>query len=177
VHAEGKNVVGYASQKSVQTMFRNWYTSSFLPEVIASTDTEDSYNYTKPYSVVNGINQADSRGSKIFVPKNVSTTLYYPEGMEYVGVVNEGKSVLGNTDNRTVTHYPSENKVVIDFKQENYYGIVETIFAVKYKVPAGTPVGTYTAPKVPHAVVTTYDDQVFETDALTNDSNDTTTLA
>ncbi|MBC2186162.1 DUF5011 domain-containing protein [Listeria sp. FSL L7-0253] len=177
VHAEGKNVVGYASQKSVQTMFRNWYTSSFLPEVMASTDTEDSYNYTKPYSVVNGINQTDSRGSRIFVPKNVTTTLYYPEGMEYAGVVNEGKSVLGNTDNRTITHYPSENKVVIDFKQENYYGVVETIFAVKYKVPAGTPVGTYTAPKVPHAVITTYDDQVFETDALTNDSNDTTTLA
>ncbi|EBF5203443.1 DUF5011 domain-containing protein [Listeria monocytogenes] len=177
VRADGKNVVGYAAQRHVETMFRNWYTSSFLPEVMPSTDTEESFNYTKPYSVVNGINAMDARGSKIFVPKNVKTTLYYPEGMEYVGVVNEGRSLLTNNANRTITHYPSENKVVIDFNQESYYGIVETIFAVKYKVPEGTNEGTYTAPKVPHAVITTYDDQVFETDALTNDSNDTTTLA
>ncbi|MBC2157150.1 bacterial Ig-like domain-containing protein [Listeria innocua] len=177
IRAEGKTVVGYANQKQVDTMFRNWYTSSFLPEVSPSTATEDSYNYTKPYSVVNGISQMDGRGSKIFVPKNVKTTLYYPEGMEYVGVVNENKSLLTNNENRTITHYPNENKVEIDFKQENYYGIIETILAVKYKVPEGTEEGTYTSPKVPHAVITTYDDKVFETDALTNDASDTTTLA
>ncbi|WP_206712402.1 hypothetical protein, partial [Escherichia coli] len=64
------------------------------PDVLASTDDEDSYAYTKSYSVVNGMNQVDERGTNIFSPKNVSTTLYYPEGMEYVGVVNEKYALL-----------------------------------------------------------------------------------
>lgn len=76
VHAEGKKVVGYAEQDSIQTMFRNYYTQKVLPEVLPSTDEVASYNYTKFYSVINGLNQEDARGAKIFVPKNVTTTLF-----------------------------------------------------------------------------------------------------
>ncbi|MBC1417362.1 cell surface protein, partial [Listeria innocua] len=72
IRAEGRNVVGAAEQSSVETMFRTWYTSATLPSVTASTDTEDSFNYTKPYSVVNSIVQEDERGSKAFVPKHVT---------------------------------------------------------------------------------------------------------
>lgn len=177
VHAEGKKVVGYAEQDSVQTMFRNYYTQKVLPEVLPSNDDVDSYNYTKFYSVINGMNQEDSRGARNFVPKNVTTTLYYPEGMEYAGVVNQSGSLISNTDKRTITHYPEENKVVIDFKQMYYNGVPDTVFAVKYKIPKGTSAGIYTAPKVPHAVTTTYDDKVFESDALTNVITDLTKLA
>ncbi|MBC1648492.1 cell surface protein, partial [Listeria welshimeri] len=48
---------------------------------------------------------------------------------------------------------------------------------MKYKIPKGTPAGTYTAEKTPHTTITTYDDEVFETDALTSDALDLTTLA
>lgn len=177
IHAEGRNVVGAAEQSHVETMFRNWYSTATLSSVTASTDTEDSFNYTKCYSVVNSIVQEDGRGSKSFVPKHVSVTLYYPEGMEYVGVVNESKSLLENTADRTITPYPEENKVVIDCNQQNFPSSPGTIYAVKYKVPKGTKAGTYTTNKVPHAVITTYDNNVFETDALTNNASDMTTLA
>ncbi|MBC1417377.1 hypothetical protein HB822_14380, partial [Listeria innocua] len=148
-----------------------------LPEVLPSTDEEDSFNYTKFYSVVNGMNQEDGRGARFFDPKNVTTTLYYPEGMEYEGIVNQSGNTITSNDKRTITHYPEENKVVIDFKQMYYNGVADSVFAVKYKVPKGTPAGTYSAPKVPHAVMTTYDDKVFESDALTNIATDLTTLA
>ncbi|MBC1926180.1 cell surface protein, partial [Listeria innocua] len=52
-----------------------------------------------------------------------------------------------------------------------------SIYGVKYKVPKGTAVGTYSTEKTPHAVITTYDGEVFESDALTNNSSDLTTLA
>ncbi|MBC1447856.1 cell surface protein, partial [Listeria welshimeri] len=78
IHAEGNKVVGYAKQDHVKTMFRNWYDSSWLKEVTASTASYDSYNYTKPYSVVNALNQPDSRGARVFMPKHVTTTIYYP---------------------------------------------------------------------------------------------------
>ncbi|MBC1497836.1 cell surface protein, partial [Listeria welshimeri] len=177
VHAEGKKVVGYAEQDSIQTMFRNYYTQKVLPEVLPSTDEVASYNYTKFYSVVNGMSQEDARGAKYFIPKNVTTTLYYPEGMEYVGIVNQSGNQITSNDKRTITHYPEENKVVIDFKQMYNNNAAETIFAVKYKVPKNTSAGKYSAPKVPHAVMTTYDDKVFESDALTNIATDLTTLA
>lgn len=177
IHAEGNKVVGYANQEHVQTMFRNWYNYHGLPEVFASTDTVASYNYTKPYSVVNAYSQLDSRGAKFFVAKNITTTLYYPEGMEYVGVVNNNGSLMTNNSNLTITPYPEENKVVIDCKQLNYNTSSSSIFSVKYKVPEGTPTGTYTAPQIPHAAITTYDDNVFETDALTSNTADLTTLA
>ncbi|WP_239256918.1 bacterial Ig-like domain-containing protein [Listeria ilorinensis] len=177
IHAEGNKVVGYANQDHVKTMFRNWYVNLGLPEVLASTDTIDSYNYTKPYSVVNGLNELDNRGAKYYTPKNVQVTLYYPEGMEYVGVVNQSGVIQKNNSLQTITPYPEENKVVIDFKQENYQGSSGTIFTVKYKVPKGTPAGTYTAPKVPHAVITTYDGEIFESDALTTNTSNLTTLA
>ncbi|MBC1460860.1 cell surface protein, partial [Listeria welshimeri] len=176
VHAEGKKVVGYAEQDSIQTMFRNYYTQKVLPEVLPSTDEVASYNYTKFYSVVNGMSQEDARGAKYFIPKNVTTTLYYPEGMEYVGIVNQSGNQITSNDKRTITHYPEENKVVIDFKQMYNNNAAETIFAVKYKVPKNTSAGKYSAPKVPHAVMTTYDDKVFESDALTNIATDLTTL-
>ncbi|MBC6116098.1 cell surface protein, partial [Listeria seeligeri] len=143
VHAEGKKVVGYAEQDSIQTMFRNYYTQKVLPEVLPSTDEVASYNYTKFYSVINGMNQEDARGAKYFIPKNVTTTLYYPEGMEYVGIVNQGGNLLISNDRRTITHYPEENKVVIDFKQMYYNGVPDTVYAIKYKIPKGTPEGTY----------------------------------
>ncbi|MBC6116134.1 hypothetical protein HB838_15035, partial [Listeria seeligeri] len=43
-------------------------------------------------------------------------------------------------------------------------------------VPKNTPAGKYSAPKVPRAVMTTYDDKVFESDALSNVITDLTTL-
>ncbi|MBC2262681.1 LPXTG cell wall anchor domain-containing protein [Listeria sp. FSL L7-0091] len=177
IHAEGKKVIGYAEQDSLQTMFRNYYTQKVLPEVLPSTDDVASYNYTKFYSVINGINQEDGRGARYFVPKNVTTTLYYPEGMEYVGVVNQSGSLISSSDKRTVTHYPEENKVVVDFNQMSYNGVADSVFAVKYKVPKGTNPGVYSAPKVPHAVMTAYDGTVFESDALSNIAADLTTLA
>ncbi|HAC2565467.1 TPA_asm: hypothetical protein GZH95_15360, partial [Listeria monocytogenes] len=92
-------------------------------------------------------------------------------------VVNEKYALLNENANTTITHYPEENKVVFDFKQQNFKGVTDTVYAIKYKIPKGTPAGTYTAPKVPHAVITTYDDKVFESDALTNNSTDLTTKA
>ncbi|HDA9545060.1 TPA: cell surface protein, partial [Listeria innocua] len=47
IRAEGNKVVGYANQDHVKTMFRTWYNNQRLSEVLASTDTTDSYNYTK----------------------------------------------------------------------------------------------------------------------------------
>ncbi|HAB0008190.1 TPA_asm: cell surface protein [Listeria monocytogenes] len=177
IHAEGGKVIGYANQDHVRTMFRNWYTSFSIEEVLASTATEESYNYTKPYSVVNGMNQLDSRGAKAYLPKNVTVSLYYPEGMEFAGVIDEYGSLMKNDSNKTITNYPNENKVVVDYKQLNYNGTTGSIFSVKYKVPEGTAVGTYSAPKVPHVVITTYDNEVFETDALTSNAANVSTLA
>ncbi|EDO0910152.1 cell surface protein, partial [Listeria monocytogenes] len=174
VHAEGNKVVGYANQDHVKTMFRNWYSNLGLPEVLASTDDTDSYNYTKNYSVVNGLNQLDSRGARAFDAKHITTTIYYPEGMEYAGVVNL-YGALKEDANLTFTNYPEEHKVVIDCKQLNYN--TSTYYAVKYKVPKGTPEGTYSASKPAHAVITTYDGEVFELDALTTNTADLTTLA
>ncbi|HBJ8690077.1 TPA: cell surface protein, partial [Listeria monocytogenes] len=71
IHAEGDKVVGYAKQDHVKTMFRNWYDSSWLKEVTASEGVYESYNYTKPYSVVNALNQQDSRGARVFMAKHV----------------------------------------------------------------------------------------------------------
>ncbi|MBC2307009.1 LPXTG cell wall anchor domain-containing protein [Listeria welshimeri] len=177
IHAEGGKVVGNSNQNHVQTMFRNWYPTQGTSENIASTDTKASYNYTKNYTIVTGLNQLDNRGAKWYTPKNTITTLYYPEGMEYEGIVNQNGTLMTSTSNKTITPYPNENKVVIDYKQLNNYGAVDTIFAVKYKIPKGTPAGTYTAEKTPHTTITTYDDEVFETDALTSDASDLTTLA
>ncbi|MBC1611626.1 cell surface protein, partial [Listeria welshimeri] len=160
-----------------KTMFRNWYNSQGLSEVLASTDTTDSYNYTKSYSVVNGSNNLDSRGAMSYIAKNIDVTLYYPEGMEYVNVVNNNGAVLSNNSNLTITNYPSENKVVVNCKQLNLSSSNNSIYGVKYKVPKGTAVGTYSTEKTPHAVITTYDGEVFESDALTNNSSDLTTLA
>ncbi|MBC6296735.1 DUF5011 domain-containing protein [Listeria sp. FSL L7-1517] len=172
IHAKGNKVVGYANQDHISTMFRYWYESQTIAESLASTDTETSYNYTKTYSVVNGLNQLDERGSKSFIPKSVSMTLYYPEGMEYMGIVNTSGYNVYASSNLAITPYPNENKVVIDLKQPIYNG-----FAVKYKIPKGTAVGTHKATQVPHAVVTTYDGKVFESDALTNNTADLTTTA
>ncbi|EEO6567021.1 LPXTG cell wall anchor domain-containing protein [Listeria monocytogenes] len=178
VHAEGNKVVGYANQDHVKTMFRNWYNNKGLPEVLASTDDTDSYNYTKTYSVVNGFNQLDGRGAINYVAKHITTTIYYPEGMEYVGVIDARYgSVMKENANLTFTSYPEEHKVVIDCNQLNYNSLSASIFAVKYKVPKGTPEGTYSATKPAHAVITTYDGEVFESDALTTNTADLTTLA
>ncbi|MBC1870113.1 LPXTG cell wall anchor domain-containing protein [Listeria seeligeri] len=177
IHAEGNKVVGYAKQDHVKTMFRNWYDSSWLKEVTASTASYDSYNYTKPYSVVNALNQPDSRGARVFMPKHVTTTIYYPAGMEFVGVADSNGNLSPSNANKTITNYPEENKVVIEFNQLNYNGVNDTVFSVKYKVPEGTPAGTYEAAKAPHAVITTYDGEVFESDALTKDTTDLTTVA
>ncbi|EAG5032004.1 TPA: cell surface protein, partial [Listeria monocytogenes] len=176
IHAEGNKVVGYTNQDHVKTMFRTWYSNQRLTEVLASTDTTDSYNYTKSYSVVNGLNNLDNRGSAYYLAKNIEMTLYYPEGMEFVNVVNHGGTPLTDNSNLTITNYPSENKVVVDCKQLNFNSANNSIYGVKYKVPKGTPVGTYSTAKAPHAVITTYDGEVFETDALTNNTNDLTTL-
>ncbi|PZG48520.1 cell surface protein [Listeria ivanovii] len=177
IHAEGNKVVGYSDQSHVKTMFRNWYNSQGLSEVLASTDTTDSYNYTKSYSVVNGSNNIDSRGAMNYIAKNIETTLYYPKGMEFVDVVNNNGAVLSNNSSLTITNYPSENKVVIDCKQLNLNSVNNSIYGVKYKVPKGTLVGTYSSAKAPHAVITTYDGEVFETDALSSNSSNLTTLA
>lgn len=177
IRAEGNKVVGYADQNHVKTMFRTWYNNQRLSEVLASTDTTDSYNYTKSYSVVNGMNSLDSRGAAVYIAKNVEVTLYYPEGMEFVNVVNNAGTVLQENSNVTITNYPSENKVVINNKHLNNSAASNSIYGVKYKVPKGTPAGTYSTSKAPHAVITTYDGEVFETDALTTNTNDLTTLA
>ncbi|EHC2217200.1 LPXTG cell wall anchor domain-containing protein [Listeria monocytogenes] len=177
IRAEGNKVVGYADQNHVKTMFRTWYYNQRLSEVLASTDTTDSYNYTKSYSVVNGMNSLDSRGAAVYIAKNVEVTLYYPEGMEFVNVVNNAGTVLQENSNVTITNYPSENKVVINNKHLNNSAASNSIYGVKYKVPKGTPAGTYSTSKAPHAVITTYDGEVFETDALTTNPNDLTTLA
>ncbi|HHP9240046.1 TPA: bacterial Ig-like domain-containing protein [Listeria monocytogenes] len=177
IHAEGNKVIGYADQDHVKTMFRNWYNDQRLSEVLASTDTTDSYNYTKSYSVVNGMNSLDSRGASVYITKNIEVTLYYPEGMEFVNVVNNAGTVLQENSNVTITNYPSENKVVINNKHLNNSSVSNSIYGVKYKVPKGTPAGTYSTSKAPHAVITTYDGEVFETDALTTNTNDLTTLA
>ncbi|EAD1623881.1 LPXTG cell wall anchor domain-containing protein [Listeria monocytogenes] len=177
IHAEGNKVIGYADQDHVKTMFRNWYNDQRLSEVLASTDTTDSYNYTKSYSVVNGMNSLDSRGASVYITKNIEVTLYYPEGMEFVNVVNNAGTVLQENSNVTITNYPSENKVVINNKHLNNSSVSNSVYGVKYKVPKGTPAGTYSTSKAPHAVITTYDGEVFETDALTTNTNDLTTLA
>ncbi|OFH71085.1 bacterial Ig-like domain-containing protein [Listeria monocytogenes] len=177
IHAEGNKVVGYSNQDHVKTMFRTWYNNQGLSEVLASTDDLNSYNYTKSYSVVNGLNNLDNRGALCYVAKNIDVTLYYPEGMEFVNVVNNNGAVLTDNSNQTITNYPSENKVVVNCKQLNLNSTNNSIYGVKYKVPKGTPVGTYSTAKAPHAVITTYDGEVFKTDALTTNSNDLTTLA
>lgn len=177
IHAEGNKVVGYANQDHVKTMFRNWYDSKWLKEVTASSAAYESYNYTKPYSVVNALNQQDARGARVYMAKHVTTTLYYPEGMEFVGVADSNGNLSPSNANKTITDYPEENKVVIEFNQLNYNGVNDAVYSVKYKVPEGTPAGTYTAAKAPHAVITTYDGQVFESDALTKDAKDLTTVA
>ncbi|EAG8523818.1 LPXTG cell wall anchor domain-containing protein [Listeria innocua] len=177
IRAEGKKVVGYADQDHVKTMFRNWYNDQRLSEVLASTDDTDSYNYTKSYSVVNGLNSLDSRGAAVYIAKNLEVTLYYPEGMEFVNVVNNAGTVLTENSNVTITNYPNENKVVINNKHLNNSSASNSIYGVKYRVPKGTPAGTYSTSKVPHAVITTYDGEVFESDALTTNTNDLTTLA
>ncbi|EPZ0768360.1 bacterial Ig-like domain-containing protein [Listeria monocytogenes] len=177
IRAEGNKVVGYADQNHVKTMFRTWYNDQRLSEVLASTDTTDSYNYTKSYSVVNGMNSLDSRGAAVYIAKNIEVTLYYPEGMEFVNVVNNAGTVLQENSNVTITNYPSENKVVINNKHLNNSATSNSIYGVKYKVPKGTPAGTYSTAKAPHAVITTYDGEVFESDALTTNTNDLTTLA
>lgn len=177
IHAEGNKVVGFAAQDHVKTMFRTWYVNHGLSEVLASSDTEPSYNYTKPYSVVNGINQLDSRGAYAYLAKNLKVTLYYPKGMEYVGVVNNNGIPITNNSNITITPYPNENKVIIDYKQMNISKIDNSIFSVKYKIPKETVAGTYSAPQIPHAVITTYDKKVFESDALTSIPSNLTTLA
>lgn len=174
VHAEGNLVLGYANQTHVKTMFRNWFTNQNMAEVLASTDTTNSYNYTKTYSVVNGSNQLDGRGAMNYLAKNVKMTLYYPEGMEFADVVNHSGSGLKSTSNLTITNYPTENKVEIDYKPEEYNQVMA--FAVKYKVPKGTTPGTYSTTEVPHATITTYDGKVFETDALTGNITDLTTV-
>lgn len=176
IRAEGNKVVGYADQNHVKTMFRTWYNDQRLSEVLASTDTTDSYNYTKSYSVVNGMNSLDSRGAAVYIAKNIEVTLYYPEGMEFVNVVNNAGTVLQENSNVTITNYPSENKVVINNKHLNNSATSNSIYGVKYKVPKGTPAGTYSTAKAPHAVITTYDGEVFESDALTTNTNDLTTL-
>ncbi|EDO1202055.1 LPXTG cell wall anchor domain-containing protein [Listeria innocua] len=177
IRAEGKKVVGYADQDHVKTMFRNWYNDQRLSEVLASTDDTDSYNYTKSYSVVNGLNSLDSRGAAVYIAKNLEVTLYYPEGMEFVNVVNNAGTVLTENSNVTITNYPNENKVVINNKHLNNSSASNSIYGVKYRVPKGTPAGTYSTSKAPHAVITTYDGEVFESDALTTNTNDLTTLA
>ncbi|MGC9339856.1 bacterial Ig-like domain-containing protein, partial [Listeria ivanovii] len=177
IHAEGNKVVGYANQDHVKTMFRTWYINHGTSEVLASTDTDPSYNYTKPYSVVNGLNQADDRGAAIFMAKNLTVTLYYPEGMEYVGIIDNSGNAVPNNSNISVTAYPSENKVVIDYKQMNLNSVSNSVFSVKYKIPKGTVAGTYSATKVPHASIKTYDDAIFESDALTTNLTDLTTKA
>ncbi|EHK2437616.1 bacterial Ig-like domain-containing protein [Listeria monocytogenes] len=177
IRAEGNKVVGYADQNHVKTMFRTWYNDKRLSEVLASTDTTDSYNYTKSYSVVNGSNSLDSRGAAVYIAKNIEVTLYYPEGMEFVNVVNNAGTVLKENSNVTITNYPSENKVVINNKHLNNSATSNSIYGVKYKVPKGTPAGTYSTAKAPHAVITTYDGEVFESDALTTNPNDLTTIA
>ncbi|EAF0864424.1 cell surface protein, partial [Listeria monocytogenes] len=177
VHAEGNKVVGYANQDHVKTMFRNWYNNQGLPEVLASTDDTNSYNYTKTYSLVNSSNQLDGRGAINYVAKHVTTTIYYPEGMEYVDVIDARYgSAMKETENLTFTNYPEEHKVVIDCNQLNYNSPSASIFAVKYKVPKDTTEGTYSASKPPHAVITTYDGEVFESDALTSNATNLTTV-
>lgn len=105
----------------------------------------------------------------------MTTTIYYPEGMEYAGVVDNSGGLITNNPNITITPDPDENKVVIDSKDLNINA--PTVFSVKYKVPAGTPAGTYSTTKAPHAVITTYDDTVFEADALTSSAGNITTTA
>ncbi|MBE8366044.1 hypothetical protein IQA89_19520, partial [Leptospira borgpetersenii serovar Balcanica] len=102
-----------------------------------------SYNYTKSYSVVNGSNSLDSRGAAVYIAKNIEVTLYYPEGMEFVNVVNNAGTVLKENSNVTITNYPSENKVVINNKHLKNSATSNSIYGVKYKVPKGTPAGTY----------------------------------
>ncbi|MBF2664589.1 bacterial Ig-like domain-containing protein [Listeria seeligeri] len=177
VHAEGNKVVGYANQDHVRTMFRNWYAGYRLSEVLASTDTTNSYNYTNTYSLVNGSNQLDGRGAMYYVAKHITTTLYYPEGMEFASIVDANGTTVPNSPNVTITNYPDENKVVVDTTKLNVNSTNGSIYAVKYKIPKGTPAGTYSVSKVPHAVVTTYDGEVFELDALSGNSTDLTTLA
>lgn len=97
--------------------------------------------------------------------------------MEFVNVVNNAGTVPQENSNVTITNYPSENKVVINNKHLNNSATSNSIYGVKYKVPKGTPAGTYSTAKAPHAVITTYDGEVFESDALTTNTNDLTTLA
>ncbi|EAF7125111.1 bacterial Ig-like domain-containing protein [Listeria monocytogenes] len=175
IHAEGNKVVGYANQDHVKTMFRNWFSSYNVPEVMASTDTDPSYNDTKTYAVVTGLNQVDSRGATIYLAKHSSLTLYYPEGMDYVGVTNGDGRLMGNNSYTTITPYPEEHKVVIDIDQSKYNGAPR--YGVRYQIPKGTPAGTYNATKAPHAVITTYDGEVFESDALTSNGANLTTVA
>ncbi|MCU85214.1 cell surface protein, partial [Listeria monocytogenes] len=175
IHAEGKNVVGNANQMHVKTMFRNWYTSYNVPEVTASEDALPSYNETKTYAFMNVLNNVDGRGAQFYLAKQLTLTLYYPEGMDYVGVTNGEGSGLSNNYYTTITPYPEEHKVVIEVDQSKYNGYAK--YAVRYQIPKGTPAGTYNATKAPHAVITTFDGEVFESDALTSNAADLTTVA
>ncbi|EAD0296537.1 cell surface protein, partial [Listeria monocytogenes] len=170
IHAEGNKVVGNANQDHVKTMFRNWYSSNNVPEVTASTATTSSYDETKTYAFINVLNQVDSRGAQLYLAKHLTLTLYYPEGMDYVGITNGEGSGIVNNSYTTITPYPEEHKVVIEVDQSKFNGYAK--YAVKYKIPEGTPPGTYNATKAPHAVITTYDGEVFESDALTSTTND-----
>ncbi|EDN7386489.1 LPXTG cell wall anchor domain-containing protein, partial [Listeria monocytogenes] len=174
IHAEGNYVVGNANQSHVKTMFRNWYASNNVPEVTPSTATISSYNETRSYGVVNAINQVDSRGAIFYLAKHITLTLYYPEGMDYVGITGGGGNTITNNSYTTITPYPEEHKVIIEVDPLKYNGSPR--YAVKYKIPEGTPAGTYNATRAPHAVITTYDGEVFESDALTGTAADLTTI-
>ncbi|GAB3961580.1 hypothetical protein GCM10027614_85000 [Micromonospora vulcania] len=108
---EGNKVVGYADQNHVKICFELGIMIKDYQKSLQVQILTDSYNYTKSYSVVNGSNSLDSRGAAVYIAKNIEVTLYYPEGMEFVNVVNNAGTVLKENSNVTITNYQVKIKL------------------------------------------------------------------
>ncbi len=127
--------------------------------VVASTNTETIYNYTRnPFELEN----------MIYVLEGKVTT-YYPVGMEFQSIVAYNYIYTDNNTmvGKTVTHDDSIGKAEISFENGFFYNGT----SVKYKVPEGLANGVYSTTGIPVIEYTTYDGKKFTQILKRADSN------